>query len=134
MILEDNEKLDLKKRLDQNERGDIMRSLPGAAFPANGLGGLAEWSKAAVLKTVEPRGSRGSNPWPTAIPAKRRSTGRLFYIARDGLHHGRHHHTVTHHADNPDQASQIFNARNINRHVSNASPESYLRAQHNFSV
>ena len=30
-------------------------------------GGLAEWSKAAVLKTVEPRGSRGSNPWPTAI-------------------------------------------------------------------
>ncbi len=30
------------------------------------IGGLAEWSKAAVLKTVEPRGSRGSNPWPTA--------------------------------------------------------------------
>lgn len=25
-------------------------------------GGLAEWSKAAVLKTVEPRGSWGSNP------------------------------------------------------------------------
>ena len=31
------------------------------------LGGLAEWSKAAVLKTVEPRGSVGSNPTPTAI-------------------------------------------------------------------
>jgi hypothetical protein len=28
------------------------------------------WSKAAVLKTVEPRGSRGSNPWPTAILGK----------------------------------------------------------------
>ena len=34
---------------------------------AGDSGGLAEWSKAAVLKTVEPRGSRGSNPWPTAI-------------------------------------------------------------------
>ena len=36
-------------------------------FKSQFSGGLAEWSKAAVLKTVEPRGSRGSNPWPTAI-------------------------------------------------------------------
>ena len=33
-------------------------------------GGLAERSKAAVLKTVEARASRGSNPWPTAIYRK----------------------------------------------------------------
>ena len=31
-------------------------------------GGVAEWSKAPVLKTGEPRGSVGSNPTPTAIP------------------------------------------------------------------
>ena len=29
-------------------------------------GGVAEWSKALVLKTSEPRGSVGSNPTPTA--------------------------------------------------------------------
>ena len=28
---------------------------------------MAEWSIAAVLKTVEPRGSRGSNPCLSAI-------------------------------------------------------------------
>ena len=31
------------------------------------FGGLAEWSKAAVLKTVEGKPSVGSNPTPTAI-------------------------------------------------------------------
>ena len=31
-----------------------------------GPGGVAEWSKALVLKTSEPRGSVGSNPTPTA--------------------------------------------------------------------
>lgn len=30
------------------------------------LGGVAEWSKAAVLKTVECNSSQGSNPCPTA--------------------------------------------------------------------
>ena len=30
-------------------------------------GGVAEWPKALVLKTSEPRGSVGSNPTPTAI-------------------------------------------------------------------
>ena len=29
-------------------------------------GELAEWSNAAVLKTVEPKGSGGSNPSPSA--------------------------------------------------------------------
>ena len=28
---------------------------------------MAEWSKAAVLKTVVPQGTVGSNPTPTAI-------------------------------------------------------------------
>ena len=46
-----------------------MRRFPSTVVET-GLGGLAEWSKAAVLKTVEPRGSRGSNPWPTAIQMK----------------------------------------------------------------
>ena len=30
-------------------------------------GGMAEWSKAPVLKTDESRGSQGSNPCPSAI-------------------------------------------------------------------
>ena len=30
-------------------------------------GGMAEWLKAAVLKTVELNGSVGSNPTPSAI-------------------------------------------------------------------
>ena len=30
-------------------------------------GGMAEWSKAAVLKTVEPKGSVGSNPTSSAM-------------------------------------------------------------------
>ena len=32
------------------------------------FGGMAEWLKAAVLKTVVPRGTVGSNPTPSAIP------------------------------------------------------------------
>ncbi len=31
------------------------------------VGGMAEWSKAAVLKTVECNSSVGSNPTPSAI-------------------------------------------------------------------
>ncbi len=31
-------------------------------------GGVAEWTKAAVLKTADPRGSVGSNPTPSALP------------------------------------------------------------------
>jgi hypothetical protein len=34
---------------------------------------MAEWSKAAVLKTAEPQGSVGSNPTPSAI----RSSGEV---------------------------------------------------------
>ena len=29
-------------------------------------GGMAEWTKAAVLKTADPKGSGGSNPSPAA--------------------------------------------------------------------
>ncbi len=32
-----------------------------------GVGGMAEWSKAAVLKTVVPQGTVGSNPTPSAL-------------------------------------------------------------------
>ena len=37
---------------------------------AKHIGKMAEWSIAAVLKTVEPRGSRGSNPCLSAINAE----------------------------------------------------------------
>ena len=30
-------------------------------------GGMAEWSMAAVLKTVSPKGDVGSNPTPSAM-------------------------------------------------------------------
>ena len=39
-------------------------------------GGVAEWSKAAVLKTVEPRGSVGSNPTASAMNSFRRLSSR----------------------------------------------------------
>ena len=37
---------------------------------AKHIGKMAEWSIAAVLKTVEPRGSRGSNPCLSAEPTE----------------------------------------------------------------
>lgn len=37
-----------------------------AGTPAKGLGGMAEWSNAAVLKTVEGHTSGGSNPSSSA--------------------------------------------------------------------
>ena len=45
--------------------GESNRSLDTSS-----LGEVAEWSKAAVLKTVEPRGSQGSNPCLSAIIKK----------------------------------------------------------------
>ena len=45
----------------------ISPASPERQASKTSFGGLAEWSKAAVLKTVEERSSRGSNPWPTAI-------------------------------------------------------------------
>jgi hypothetical protein len=35
-------------------------------MPKGHFGGVAEWSKAAVLKTVVPQGTVGSNPTPSA--------------------------------------------------------------------
>ena len=44
-------------------------SLPYAlrAFCFFTVGGMAEWSMAAVLKTVSPKGDVGSNPTPSAM-------------------------------------------------------------------
>ncbi len=39
-------------------------------FDRKTIGKMAEWSIAAVLKTVEPRGSRGSNPCLSAEPTE----------------------------------------------------------------
>jgi hypothetical protein len=43
-------------------------SLEGRCYIFNsfGPGGMAEWLKAAVLKTVVPKGTAGSNPAPSA--------------------------------------------------------------------
>ena len=41
---------------------------------------MAEWSIAAVLKTVEPKGSRGSNPFLSAYQRKKNDTRAAFYI------------------------------------------------------
>ncbi len=40
--------------------------LNGKNIGSNENGGMAEWSKAAVLKTVEGNTSVGSNPTPSA--------------------------------------------------------------------
>ena len=46
----------------------ILLTLTTGIFSAKILdGGMAEWSKAAVLKIVECNSSVGSNPTPTAI-------------------------------------------------------------------
>ena len=37
----------------------------------NDIGGMSEWFKEAVLKTVVPRGTVGSNPTPSAIMISR---------------------------------------------------------------
>ena len=42
---------------------------------------MAEWSIAAVLKTVEPRGSRGSNPCLSAEPTEQNKRGFLLPIS-----------------------------------------------------
>ena len=42
-------------------------------------GEMAEWSIAAVLKTVDPQGSGGSNP---SLSANKKPTGRWFFCFR----------------------------------------------------
>ena len=49
-------------------------------------GGVAEWSKALVLKTSEPRGSVGSNPTPTAIHPNR-INGLCGFVSYDPTFH-----------------------------------------------
>ena len=45
-------------------------SLLKGSTPEKSFGEVAEWSIAAVLKTVVPRGTRGSNPCLSAINAE----------------------------------------------------------------
>ena len=51
-----------RRYLSEEKRSNDLRQ----AQNAHACGGVAEWSKAAVLKTVEPRGSVGSNPTASA--------------------------------------------------------------------
>ena len=55
-------------RLDkaENRRADGFQQ-PGQPGWIDKSGGVAEWLKATVLKTVEPQGSVGSNPTASAI-------------------------------------------------------------------
>jgi hypothetical protein len=45
--------------LDAGGKNDKLRQV-------SQFGGVAEWSKAAVLKTAVPKGTRGSNPFSSA--------------------------------------------------------------------
>jgi hypothetical protein len=58
-------------RLDLNEKPLFSF---GHQFKRLYPGGMAEWLKAAVLKTVECNSSVGSNPTPSAIFSTREST------------------------------------------------------------
>ena len=54
---------------------------------SNSIGEVAEWSIAAVLKTVDPRGSVGSNPTlsanvPLNIPSRPKFSGRVLFQRR----------------------------------------------------
>jgi hypothetical protein len=44
----------------------VCAFLKGDGFANPGNGGVAEWSKAAVLKTAVSKGTRGSNPFASA--------------------------------------------------------------------
>ena len=54
-------------------------------YPTNLYGGMAEWLKAAVLKTVEPQGSVGSNPTSSARMLSPGSPGVFFFLNQPQL-------------------------------------------------
>jgi hypothetical protein len=59
----------LGSRSGSRSPGCVARALRlhfGPASARQPCGGMAEWFKAAVLKTAEPQGSVGSNPTPSA--------------------------------------------------------------------
>ena len=60
----------------RGKRRDDLRQ----ARNAQTCGGVAEWSKAAVLKTVEPRGSVGSNPTASARKNERPKPSGVFCL------------------------------------------------------
>ena len=54
----------------KNNEGDCLAGMIFCFTFVLAFGGMAEWSIAAVLKTVEVRASGGSNPSPSAINAE----------------------------------------------------------------
>jgi hypothetical protein len=52
-----------RERAQLDSRSSVVKISP----PEQILGGVAEWSKAAVLKTAVPKGTRGSNPFSSAL-------------------------------------------------------------------
>ncbi len=58
-----------RRRLDDRALLQSMvaiKTLNGKSKLLKNIGGMAEWSMAAVLKTVDPQGSGGSNPSSSA--------------------------------------------------------------------
>ena len=53
----------MREPIPSTTRDTVFQQQPSSGQP---FGGMAEWLKAAVLKTVEPSGSVGSNPTPSA--------------------------------------------------------------------
>ena len=62
------------------ERRRIFLKATSFVVCFQGFGGMAEWLKAAVLKTVVPQGTVGSNPTSSAIELLRRPSGRRFFV------------------------------------------------------
>ena len=52
---------------------------PRINYTVTSRGGVAEWLKAAVLKTVEPQGSVGSNPTSSARHVNAPAMGRFLF-------------------------------------------------------
>ena len=63
------------------ERRRISLKTPRFVVCFQGFGGMAEWLKAAVLKTVKPQGFVGSNPTASARETKARLV-RAFFKCR----------------------------------------------------
>lgn len=72
-----------RRYLSEGKRRNDLRQTQNA----HACGGVAEWSKAAVLKTVEPRGSVGSNPTASAskIPDRQNAAHAAYAASIDKL-------------------------------------------------
>ena len=94
-----------RRYLSEEKRRDDLRQTQNA----HACGGVAEWSKAAVLKTVEPRGSVGSNPTASAskIPDRQNAAHAAYAASIDKLR-SRSANAVPISKCGPDQQNAAF--------------------------